>query len=240
MGNQKVFIEKNKILTVIVVLLLLAVIISVVAVINLSYGFKPAPTVEVKAENKFKRTLYVVTDKDYAPYSYVDANGNYTGLDVELMNEIANRIQMNLDLKLENWTDAVRDFEDGEADLIMNADSDLIVNNPNVIATLPTTEKQDVVYGYREVKSVADLYGRRVASLHRMSGLGLDDEISYVIPTKKFLKDLKAANMNLQFVPYKLEIIFWKNLMSMMFSQVTPSCTFTALWQCTPKIQWCA
>ncbi|MBQ7630658.1 MAG: transporter substrate-binding domain-containing protein [Selenomonadaceae bacterium] len=204
MGNQKVFIEKNKILTVIVVLLLLAVIISVVAVINLSYGFKPAPTVEVKAENKFKRTLYVVTDKDYAPYSYVDANGNYTGLDVELMNEIANRIQMNLDLKLENWTDAVRDFEDGEADLIMNADSDLIVNNPNVIATLPTTEKQYVVYGYREIKSVADLYGRRVASLHRMSGLGLDDEISYVNSYQKIFEGLKSGEYEFAICPIQV------------------------------------
>ena len=204
MGNQKVFIEKNKILTVIVVLLLLAVIISVVAVINLSYGFKPAPTVEVKAENKFKRTLYVVTDKDYAPYSYVDANGNYTGLDVELMNEIANRIQMNLDLKLENWTDAVRDFEDGEADLIMNADSDLIVNNPNVIATLPTTEKQYVVYGYREIKSVAELYGRRVASLHRMSGLGLDDEISYVNSYQKIFEGLKSGEYEFAICPIQV------------------------------------
>lgn len=155
---------------------------------NLSGIFRDVPKVEVQPKNGFKKTLHVVTDNDYAPYSYVDENGNYQGYDVEMMNEIANRLQMNLDLSLMDWNDANRIFLSGGADIIMNMESDLIINNPAIIATLPTTEKQYVVYGRKNISSVAELYGRRVASLHHMPGLGLDDEISYVHSYKKFLR----------------------------------------------------
>ena len=133
---------------------------------NLSGIFRDVPKVEVRPKNGFKKTLHVVTDQDYAPYSYVDENGNYQGYDVEMMNEIANRLQMNLDLSLMDWNDANRIFLSGGADIIMNMESDLIINNPAIIATLPTTEKQYVVYGRKNISSVAELYGRRVASLH--------------------------------------------------------------------------
>ena len=166
--------------------------------------FKPPPTVEIQAYNHFDRTLYVVTDSDYAPYSYLDDEGEYIGLDVELINEIANRLQMNLDLKLLPWTEANRRFMDGRADVIMNMESDLIINNPNLIATLPTTEKQYVVYGQHSISSVAELYGRRVASLHRMPGLGLDDEISYVNSYEKIFEGLKNGEYEFAICPIQV------------------------------------
>ena len=202
--RSRIFDGKNKLLIATILFLLFAVAICVIAYINIFDVLKPPPKVEVQAENKFQKTLYVVTDNDYAPYSYIDENGNYAGLDVEMMNEIANRIQMNLDLKLEHWSDANRDFDDGEADIIMNMESDLIINNPNVIATLPTTEKQYVVYGNREITSVADLYGRRVASLHRMSGLGLDDEIAYVNSYQQIFQGLKTGEYEFAICPIQV------------------------------------
>ena len=145
-----------------------------------SDAFKPVPKVEIRAENGFNKTLRVVGDIDYAPFSYMGENDEYLGYDVELINEIANRLQMNLDLYLTDRPTAERRFLNGEFDVIMNMDSDLIVNNPDMVATLPTTEKQYVVYGKRSIKSAAELYGRRVASVHRLPGLGLDDEITYI------------------------------------------------------------
>ena len=199
-----VFDGKNKVVIAAGILLLFVLSVCVVAYINIFEIFKPEPKVEIHAQNNFNRTLYVVTDRNYAPYSYIDEDGKYAGLDVEMMNEIANRIQMNLDLKLESWTDARKDFMDGEADVIMNVDSDLIENNTNIIATLPTTEKQYVVYGNREIKSVADLYGRRVAALHRMSGLGLDDEIAYVNSYHKIFQGLKTNEYEFAICPIQV------------------------------------
>ena len=123
---------------------------------------------------------------------------------MEMMNEIANRLQMNLDLVLIDWNDANKIFLGGGADIIMNMESDLIINNPSIIATLPTTEKQYVVYGRRNISSVAELYGRRVASLHNMPGLGLDDEISYVHSYKKIFDGLKSGEYEFAICPIQV------------------------------------
>ena len=170
----------------------------------LSGAFSSIPKVEIQAENKFDKTLHVVTDVDYQPYSYLDENGNYQGFDVELINEIANRLKMNLDLKLLNWNEANRQFNAGEVEIIMNMESDLVVNNPKIIATLPTTEKQYVIYGRTDISSVAELYGRRVASFHQVPGLGLDDEISYVDSYEKIFSALKSGEYEFAICPIQV------------------------------------
>jgi len=170
----------------------------------LSGAFSPIPKVEIQPQNKFSKTLRVVTDIDRQPYSYVDKNGNFSGYDVELINEIANRLQMNLDLKLVDWKTANKIFNAGDADIIMNMDSDSIVGNSKIIATLPTTEKQYVIYGRSSISSVAELYGRRVASLHRVPGLGLDDEISYVDSYEKIFSALKTGEYEFAICPIQV------------------------------------
>ena len=174
----------------------------------LSGAFAPVPAVEILPENKFTKTLHVVTDIDRAPYSYIDENGNFAGYDVEMINEIANRLQMNLDLQLVDWKKANKIFKDGDADIIMNMDSDMIVGNHNFLATLPTTEKQYVVYGKHSISSVAELYGRRVASLHEVSGLGLDDEISYVESYEKIFSALKTGEYEFAICPIQVGNVF--------------------------------
>ena len=170
----------------------------------LSGAFRPIPTVEIQPQNNFTKTLHVVTDIDRAPYSYIDKDGNYLGYDVEMINEIANRLQMNLDLQLTDWRTANKIFKDGDADVIMNIDSDLIIGNPNIIATLPTTEKQYVIYGRTSISSVTELYGRRVASLHKVSGLGLDDEISYVNSYNEIFAALKTGEYEFAICPIQV------------------------------------
>ena len=178
--------------------------IFVLLYIYLSDPFKAEPKVEIFPENRFEKTLRVVTDIDYAPYSFADKYGNFSGLDVELINEIANRLQMNLDLKLMPWAEANKYFEAGDADVIMNMESDLIVGNDRIISTIPTTEKQYVVYGRTSISSVADLYGRRVASLHRVPGLGLDDEISYISSYEKIFAALKRGEYEFAICPIQV------------------------------------
>ena len=203
-SQKKFFGKKNSLVTAAIALPIILAVIFVGIYFNLSGFFREPPKVEVQPLNNFKKTLHVVTDIDYAPYSYVDPDGNYQGYDVEMMNEIANRLQMNLDLSLMDWNVANRIFLGGGADIIMNMESDLIINNPNIIATLPTTEKQYVVYGQKDISSVAELYGRRVASLHRMPGLGLDDEISYVHSYKRIFEGLKTNEYEFAICPIQV------------------------------------
>ena len=196
--------KKHRVLTAVVLLPLLLTVFFVISYLYLADFFKPTPTVTIQAENKFSKTLHVVTDIDYAPYSYIGANGEYLGLDVEMMNEIANRLQMNLDLKLMDWNNANRAFLNDDADIIMNMESDVIIATPDMIATLPTTEKQYVVYGRNKISSVAELYGRRVASLHHMPGLGLDDEVSYINSYEQIFNGLKRGEFEFAICPIQV------------------------------------
>ena len=97
---KKFFGKKNSLVAVTILLPIILVAVFAGIYLNLSGIFHDTPKVEIKPLNNFKKTLHVVTDNDYAPYSYVDENGEYQGYDVELMNEIANRLGMNLDLSL--------------------------------------------------------------------------------------------------------------------------------------------
>ena len=206
------FFQKKRYALLAVIFLPLMTIILLALFFYLSAVFKPSPKVEIQAENKFSKTLHVVTDMNYDPYSYIGENGEYLGLDVEMMNEIANRLQMNLDLKLMDWNEANKVFFDGNTDIIMNMESDVIIANPKMIATLPTTEKQYVVYGRNEITSVAELYGRRVASLHHMPGLGLDDEISYVNSYEKIFLELKRGEIEFAICPIQVGNSFLEKL----------------------------
>ncbi len=196
--------KKSKSISAILLFPVAIVILCSMAYMNFFDVFKAPPKVEIQAQNNFDKTLHVVTDIDYEPYSYIDENGNYQGLDVEMMNEIANRMHMNLDLKLKDWIIANKMFEDGDADIIMNVESDLIGNDSKFIASLPTTEKQYVVYGKSSISTVAELYGRRVAALHKMSGLGLDDEITYISSYQRIFEELKKGEYEFAICPIQV------------------------------------
>ncbi|MBR2216300.1 MAG: transporter substrate-binding domain-containing protein [Selenomonadaceae bacterium] len=196
-------------------LLLLPVIMAILVgsfYLYASEVWRPQPKVEVRAENRYAKTLRAVANKNYAPFSYIDENGANAGLDVELMNELANRLNLNLDLRLLDWAEANREFLAGEADVIVNMDADMVVNNPAMIATLPIAEKQYVVYGKQEISSVSDLYGRRVASQHRMPGLGLDDEITYLDSYEKIFEELKQGEFEFALCPIQVGNSFLEEL----------------------------
>lgn len=79
--------------------------------------FNKTPHVETKPNNTYAETIHVVTDKDYQPYSFVDSETNEpTGHDVELIYKIANKLEVNFDLKLLSWGEYLDKLEDGSAE----------------------------------------------------------------------------------------------------------------------------
>lgn len=178
----------------------------------LSNPFRAQPVITIHADNIYNETLHVVTDIDYEPFSFVDDNGDYVGLDVEMITEIANRLHMNLDLKLLEWPDALNTFMTGKADAMLNVETDTVINNPSLIATLPTAEKQYVVYGREEISSVPELYGKRVASLHALPELGLYDSITYINSYSKIFNALKNGEFDFAICPIQVGNVFLQKL----------------------------
>ena len=66
------------------------------------------PEVTIRPKNTFEKTLRVVGDVDYRPFSYrLPGKAEPRGYNIELIAELANRIEYNLDLKLMSWNEAI-------------------------------------------------------------------------------------------------------------------------------------
>ena len=193
------------------------IVVALIAALILTYmrisgAFRGIPKVEAHARNTYRDTLHVVTDIDYEPFSYLDDNGEYAGLDVEMINEIANRLEMNLDFELLDWNMVNQRFLNGEADAILNMETDSVAASDSMIATIPTAEKQYVVYGREKVGSVAELYGKKVASLHYMPDLGLDREITYLDSYAEIFEALKNGEYDFAICPIQVGNVFLQKL----------------------------
>ncbi len=173
-------------------------------VLLFSDAVRQEPGLEIRPKNTFTRTLYVVADADYEPFSYVNPNGEYVGMDVELMAEVANRLEMNLELRLEEWNEANLALREGRADILMNMETDSVVSDSRMIGTLPFVEKQYVAYGRESISSVAQLYGKRVLSLHRLPELMLTSDISYMDSYATMFRALNEGNADFVICPIQV------------------------------------
>ena len=92
----------------------------------------------------------------------------------------------------------------------MNMETDLVTPDSGLIATIPTTEKQYVVYGRQVVNSVIDLYGARVASLHRLQSLELD--IVYIDSYQRIFEALRDGEFDYAICPIQVGNSFLEKL----------------------------
>ncbi len=221
-GNLK------KIITITLVILFIITMIPVIGIILYSYGvFDKKPAVTVKPNNTYSQTLHVATDWDYKPFSYID-NDEYAGLDVELIAEVANRLEMNLELSLMDWNDAQEGLLDGTFDIILNMESNAILRDDKLIGTIPTDEKQYVVYGKKAVSHVGELYGTRVAAYNRFDELGMNviTGYSYQEMFEKLLKD----ELDYVICPIQIGVYFVENLNAQKI--IVPSYQVSYMYGC--------
>ncbi len=174
--RRKNLIKKVVFYSLLAAVLLTPVVTTTVFYLNATHAFRTEPKVEIKAKNTFDTTLKAATDESYEPFSYI-IDGEYTGLDVELIAETANRMEMNLDLTLMDWTLAKSKLLEGEFDVIINMELENVTPETGMIATIPTDEKQYVIYGREKVVNLGGLYNKKIAAYKDFPSLGLDLEV---------------------------------------------------------------
>lgn len=64
------------------------------------------------------RNIIIGGDHNYPPYEYLDDDGHPAGFTVELTRAIALEMGMNIEFKLEPWSEVLDQFESGEIDVI--------------------------------------------------------------------------------------------------------------------------
>ena len=92
--------------SVVIFIVVIALALSVVLPMYYSKsGEWTEPEVTVRPKNGFEKTLRVVGDVDYRPFSYrLPDSAEPRGYNIELIAELANRIEYNLDLRLTSWS----------------------------------------------------------------------------------------------------------------------------------------
>lgn len=174
----------------------LVIILALVLFINTG-KFRMNPVIEIKADNCYDKTLHVVTDEDYRPYSFYGKNGKYSGHDVELVTLIANKMQMNLDLWLMPWDDGIATVTSGRADVLMTCDySDTYDGSDKLAKTEPVSADDFIVYSIDHIASPDDLYGKRIAitkNANVLSQLKMLNLVKYCISYSNNRKAMQAV-----------------------------------------------
>lgn len=104
--------------------------------------------------------LRVVADYDFCPYSFYTDAGDVTGLDVELINEIANRLGMRVEITFDAWQVCKKLLQEGNADIILGLE--IFSHMEGVKKTLAVSEDQLIIFGKKPINGVAALQNKRV------------------------------------------------------------------------------
>ncbi len=211
-GKEMRLLKNGRVILFVVVFLVLLSGLTFLWVVLQNSRTVMEPEAAYVADNTYEKTLYAVTDKDYRPFSYIRPDGSYAGMDVELIAEVANRLHMNLNLKLMDWSKAQECLKNKEADVILNMEADRVTKDSGLIATIPIEEKEYVVYGHERISYIGELYGKKIGSMQLMPELGLSDEIQYIPSYREMFEQLESGELDYIFCPLQVGDTFLRQM----------------------------
>ena len=83
-------------------------------------ALEEAVTSAVEGETSDRTTFVVGFDAEFPPYGYMDDNGDYTGFDLELAQEVCNRNGWTLEKRPIDWDSKDMELSSGSIDCIWN------------------------------------------------------------------------------------------------------------------------
>ncbi|MBS1690941.1 MAG: amino acid ABC transporter substrate-binding protein/permease [Actinobacteria bacterium] len=153
----------------------LAALIAAVLVAVFGTGLLAPATASADGE-----TYLIATDITFAPFEFQDENGNFVGIDIDLINEIAKNQNFNVTIKPLGFDAALQAVQANQAD--------------GVIAGMSITDERKKVFDFsepyfesgvqmavlatnNEIKSYEDLRGKRVAVKNGTEGADFAESI---------------------------------------------------------------
>ena len=121
-------------------------------------------TKEVKNTTKKSQTTIVVGSDNYPPYSYEDADGESTGIDVDLAREAFHRLGYEPEFQYIDWEDKKKLLENGDIDCIWSSFS-IDGREDQYRWTTPYMKSYQVVAVQKDsdIYTLADLKGKNMA-----------------------------------------------------------------------------
>ncbi|MBR3570334.1 MAG: response regulator [Oscillibacter sp.] len=182
---------------------------SLIVWLMIAQPFKAPPTVEEARPTGTDGVIRVVGDKDAEPFSYQDADGNPQGLEVELAYKIGKALNKTVELELVSGDEAKKRIANGQADVILNMELRLV---RDLIPTIPTSEKQYVVYGRKIVRRLGELYGARILSKEKFPLLGLAQDITQSSGYAEMFWGVESGGYDFLLCPIQVGNVFLQKL----------------------------
>jgi polar amino acid transport system substrate-binding protein len=113
----------------------------------------------------FGQTFNIVGDDDYPPFTYTDENKQIKGVDIELFQEMAKRLEIQINIKLVPWKRLLKMTETGDVmgsfALFKTPDRESfsLFTHPIHYSTFKLFTTQKAGLNYTNIK---DLYGKRI------------------------------------------------------------------------------
>jgi serine phosphatase RsbU (regulator of sigma subunit)/ABC-type amino acid transport substrate-binding protein len=130
------------------------------------------PEIEILPDNNYSRTITVVSDIEFDPFSFLGKNGEPSGYDIELLYAVANKMRLNIELKLMDWNDCIA--------AIANDEAHMITGNPysqdgyeHLIQSRALTNDPFVSIGRKNFSNVRHLNNKKLAAVEK-SGYIID------------------------------------------------------------------
>lgn len=143
---------------------LISILMIVVPILYTLYRmgtFLKEPSITIKPNEDLENTLVVAADYDFAPYSYVNSEGEAAGFDVELITDICNRIGYKADIRLMSWPAATSSLSDRRADIVVGKDI-LLTPDPGEVNSIPVIDDDYVIWSKKKIKSSSQLFKEKV------------------------------------------------------------------------------
>lgn len=129
--------------------------------------------------NTAKTTFVMGIDAEYPPFSYIDANGEYTGFDVEICKAACDLLGWDLQVFGVNWDQKLVQLDAKECDCIWSGMTILdSMKDAGYVLSTPYYDNTQVIMVKEgsDIKSSADLAGKVVAVQLGTSGESLLSE----------------------------------------------------------------
>ncbi|MFP5213788.1 MAG: PAS domain S-box protein [Acidobacteriota bacterium] len=110
-----------------------------------------------------KRHIVVGADQSYPPYEFMDASGNPSGFNIEIIKAVAEAMDLNPEIRMDAWSTVRQEFESGNVDVLSgmfyseerNRLADFSV--PHIVVTHSIFVRKD-----SSIKSLDDLKGKEI------------------------------------------------------------------------------
>ncbi len=136
-----------------------------------------------------KQTVIVGMDRSYAPYTYLDANGNPTGFEADLISQVAKRSGWILEYRTDIWSKITSDFYDGDIDILTGfirteqRAEQFVFSNPHTYIHYSAFQRK----GSASIREWSDLSGKEFL-------IETDDVIQDILTTKNFRTDKRYVD----------------------------------------------